>query len=277
MCTHDIPSYYVRQIQAWPKEKKETFKREYTTWDEERRKREAAVLTEARNISRQEESILLARYGLEVKRKIQDIPEEQKEKGEQKALMPQVPKSESVHMTFLEPNLNGKSHSTKRLPQNGKPGALSEGILQREEKTGSSSSSVLLGKKQTTTNDNTAEVSELLQVLRKYGPCDQEAAQEILSLCRKEAPLCTVRTVVEAVIVKADQMHGRIKQPIGFFRTAVPKLFATPGYADQTEAEIADRLKWDDRQKRMFAAEIMRSPEVTPQEREWAEGILKEG
>lgn len=265
---YEIPSYSLRLIQTWPKDRQEVFFRKHKDWWERTRELELEAMTFARIISSQEEDTLFSEFGLQKKRKTQVIPDVEKAKGNKKGtIMRQTPKNRFPRMTASLLSLEGIStEKTILRPSSSK---------QLESKSNNHPS------KPTTKNPD-PELLTILEALQKYGPCDLDAAQQLLTSCRKETAGATVRAILEAVNVKSWRMNGRVKNKIGFLLSAVPKMFSAAVL--QVQEEQAQELKAQELQSirarraqdRMTAQNILANPDLADEETKvWAEGIVK--
>ena len=103
---------------------------------------------------------------------------------------------------------------------------------------------------------------------------DDDAASDLWRRCLDHAPDARVDEVVHFIHLKAGKPGIRI--PLGFLLAAVPKCFKGDSYrqfrAGREQAREA-RVSRD----RMFAAEILKSPEADEEQREWAREVLGQG
>jgi predicted transcriptional regulator len=76
-----------------------------------------------------------------------------------------------------------------------------------------------------------SELRELKGSLEQYlGPLDDDATRQLLMLCRKRAPDCTIDEIVYFVSYKLRSVNG-IQNPVGFILTAVPRHFENNGHS----------------------------------------------
>lgn len=120
--------------------------------------------------------------------------------------------------------------------------------------------------------DSSSSLSAIVAALHRHVPdVDDDAASDLWRRCRDNAPDARVEEVVHFIHLKAGKPGIRI--PLGFLLTAVPKCFKGDSYrqfrAAREQASEA-RLARD----RMFATEILKSPEADEEQKEWAREVL---
>ena len=114
---------------------------------------------------------------------------------------------------------------------------------------------------------------QIVAALRRYAPdVDDDAASDLWNRCLAHAPGATAEEVVEFVHRKGG--HTGIRLPIGFLLAAVPKCFAGDSYrqfrAEKERGREAARAR-----DRLFAAEILSSPEADEEQKQWARDVLE--
>jgi hypothetical protein len=123
---------------------------------------------------------------------------------------------------------------------------------------------------------NTKEASSFLapivSTLRRYIPdVDDDAAVDLWNRCLENAPTAQVAEVVYFVDLKAGKPG--IRMPLGFLLTAVPKCFVGDSYRQFHEGRQRAHQA-DQSRDRMFAEEILRSPEADEEQKQWAREVL---
>jgi hypothetical protein len=125
---------------------------------------------------------------------------------------------------------------------------------------------------------NTAEASSsvlaaIVTALRSHIPdTDDDAAIALWQRCREQAPAATAAEVVHFIHLKAGKPG--IRMPLGFLLTAVPKCFQGDSYRQFLDERRRHRAAQSDRD-RMFAEEILKSPDADDEQREWAREVLR--
>jgi hypothetical protein len=100
---------------------------------------------------------------------------------------------------------------------------------------------------------------------------DDEAAADLWSRCLANAPSAQVAEVVHFIDLKAGKPG--IRMPLGFLLAAVPKCFMGDSYRQfREEHQRAHHVRLA--RDRMFAEEILRSPEADEEQKQWAKEVL---
>jgi len=124
---------------------------------------------------------------------------------------------------------------------------------------------------------NTGEASSsvppgIVAALRRHIPdVDDDAALDLWSRCRENAPDARVEEVAWFIDAKAGKPG--IRMPLGFLLTAVPKCFKGDSFRQFRDERERSRQSATDRE-RLFAAEILRSPDADEEQRQWAMELL---
>lgn len=112
----------------------------------------------------------------------------------------------------------------------------------------------------------------IIAALRRYAPdVDDDAAIDLWRRCNENAPEATLAEVVHFIDLKAGRPGIRV--PLGFLLTAVPKCFKGDSYR-QFRAERDRSRDAQLSRDRMFAEEILKSPDADEEQKEWAREIL---
>ncbi len=112
-----------------------------------------------------------------------------------------------------------------------------------------------------------------MAALRRYAPdVDDDAAARLWHACLEHAPQATVDEVVHFINLKAGRPGIRL--PLGFLLTAVPKCFKGDSYR-QFRAERDRGREAQLSRDRMFAEEILQSPDADEEQKQWARDILR--
>jgi len=126
-------------------------------------------------------------------------------------------------------------------------------------------------------SSSSSEIRELKTCLEQYlGPVDDDATRQLLALCRRRAPDCTVEEISYFVAYKMRSVNG-IHNPVGFILTAVPRHFENNAHSSVRallREEVARRRRnWEDEYRYWQAmAADPRNPEP---ERRQAEEVLR--
>jgi hypothetical protein len=118
----------------------------------------------------------------------------------------------------------------------------------------------------------------LAHSLAKWITLDDSAIQRIWDACRKGTPDCTEQEVAEFCSIKQPVLaSGRIDNPAGLLIRSVPKFFENGGGAalsdyrqEQYRARDRERLRL-----RRSAELILSDPDISPEERAWAEELMR--
>jgi hypothetical protein len=115
-------------------------------------------------------------------------------------------------------------------------------------------------------------LAAIVSALRRYIPdVDDEAAADLWNRCLENAPAAQLADVVHFIDLKAGKPG--IRMPLGFLLTAVPKCFLGDSYRQFREDRQRARQAGQTRD-RMFAEEILRSPEADEEQKQWAREVL---
>lgn len=122
-----------------------------------------------------------------------------------------------------------------------------------------------------------AEVQELKVCLEQHlGPLDDDATRQLLALCRRRAPDCTVEEIAYFVGYKMRSVNG-IHNPVGFILTAVPRHFENNAHSSVRallrEESARRRRNWEEEYRywQTTASDLRLSPE----ERRQAEEVIR--
>lgn len=120
--------------------------------------------------------------------------------------------------------------------------------------------------------ESSSSLAAVVSALRRYIPdVDDEAASELWSRCLENASSAQVAEVVHFIDLKAGKPG--IRMPLGFLLTAVPKCFLGDSYSQfREERQRANQA--GQARDRMFAAEILRSPDADEEQKQWAREVL---
>jgi hypothetical protein len=123
-----------------------------------------------------------------------------------------------------------------------------------------------------TPQSSSADISVIVAALRRYAPdVDDDAAATLWHACLQHAPEATIEELVHFINLKAGRPGIRL--PLGFLLTAVPKCFKGDSYRQfraERQRSRAAQLSRD----RMFAEEILKSPDADEEQKQWARDIL---
>jgi len=118
----------------------------------------------------------------------------------------------------------------------------------------------------------------LAQSLAQWITLDDSAVQRIWDACRKGTPDCTEQEVAEFCRIKQPLLEsGRIDNPAGLLIRSVPKFFENGGSAallDYRQEQYRARDREYQRLRRS-AELILSDPDLSPEERAWAEELLR--
>jgi hypothetical protein len=122
--------------------------------------------------------------------------------------------------------------------------------------------------------ESSSFLAVVVSALRRYIPdIDDEAAADLYHRCLENAPTAQVAEVVHFIELKAGKPG--IRMPLGFLLTAVPKCFLGDSYRQFREERQRTRQSGQTRD-RMFAEEILRSPEADEEQKQWAREVLND-
>ena len=120
--------------------------------------------------------------------------------------------------------------------------------------------------------ESSSFLAPLVAALRRRIPdIDDDAAIELWTRCLENAPSADLADVVHFVELKAGKPG--IRMPFGFLLTAVPKCFLGDSYRQFREERRSTRQAGR-RRDRLFAEEILRSPEADEEQKQWAREVL---
>ena len=120
--------------------------------------------------------------------------------------------------------------------------------------------------------ESSSFLAPIVTALRRYIPdVDDDAAVDLWHRCQANAPDAHVTEVVHFVELKAGKPG--IRMPLGFLLTAVPKCFAGDSYR-QFRQERHKARENEHTRERMFAEEILRSPDADEEQKQWAREVL---
>jgi len=119
---------------------------------------------------------------------------------------------------------------------------------------------------------SSSSLDAIVAALRSQIPdVDDEGAALLWQRCRQNASQATADEVIHFIHLKAGKPG--IRMPLGFLLTAVPKCFLGDSYRqfrEERQRSLASRTARD----RMFAEEILKSPEADEEQKEWAREAL---
>ena len=122
------------------------------------------------------------------------------------------------------------------------------------------------------TQESSSFLTAVVSALRRYIPdVDDEAAGDLWKRCLENAPSAQISEVVHFIDLKAGKPG--IRMPLGFLLTAVPKCFLGDSYR-QFREERQRALQTGQARDRMFAEEILRSPDADEEQKQWAREVL---
>jgi hypothetical protein len=121
--------------------------------------------------------------------------------------------------------------------------------------------------------ESSSDIRALVSALRRYAPdVDDDAAADLWQRCLANAPDARIEEIVHMIHLKAGKPGIRL--PLGFLLAAVPKCFKGDSYrqfrADRERSREAARAR-----DRLFAAEILKSPEADEEQKLWAREVLE--
>jgi len=122
---------------------------------------------------------------------------------------------------------------------------------------------------------SSSALETIVAALRSHIPdVDDDAALLLWQRCRTNAPAAETSEIVHFIHLKAGKPG--IRMPLGFLLTAVPKCFLGDSYRQFREEHQRAQATHAARD-RLFAEEILRSPEADEEQKEWAREILFPG
>jgi len=120
--------------------------------------------------------------------------------------------------------------------------------------------------------ESSSFLAPMVAALRRHIPdVDDDAAAELWSRCLEHAPSAQIEELVHFIDLKAGKPG--IRMPLGFLLTAVPKCFQGDSYRQFREERQRARQAGAARD-RMFAEEILRSPDADEEQKQWAREVL---
>ena len=119
------------------------------------------------------------------------------------------------------------------------------------------------------------EVDQVARAFMTWAPADDDGIADLIVLCRQVRADATIDEIAAMVNEKGPSIRTA-KRPIGLAKIAVPRCFAGGSFearrlslqrqAEQVERDRAAGAERD----RMFAEEILRSPDADEDQRQWA-------
>lgn len=107
-----------------------------------------------------------------------------------------------------------------------------------------------------------------MAALRRYVPdVDDDVAGDLFRRCLENAPGASIDEILYVIHLKAGKPGIRV--PLGFLLTAVPKCFKGDSYRQFRAGRDRGREASLERD-RLFAAEILKSPEADEEQKQWA-------
>ena len=110
--------------------------------------------------------------------------------------------------------------------------------------------------------------ASIVAALRRYVPdVDDDVAGDLFRRCLENAPGASIDEILYVIHLKAGKPGIRV--PLGFLLTAVPKCFKGDSYRQFRAGRDRGREASLERD-RLFAAEILKSPEADEEQKQWA-------
>jgi hypothetical protein len=100
---------------------------------------------------------------------------------------------------------------------------------------------------------------------------DDDGAANLFHRCLENAPEARIDEILQIIHLKAGKPGIRV--PLGFLLAAVPKCFKGDSYRHFRAERDRGREAALERD-RLFAAEILKSPEADEEQKQWAREIL---
>lgn len=123
-----------------------------------------------------------------------------------------------------------------------------------------------------TEEESSSSLALIVTALRRYVPdVDDDIAADLWRRCLENAPEARMEEVLRVIHLKAGKPGIRV--PLGFLLTAVPKCFKGDAYRQFREERERSREAALARD-RLFAAEILKSPEADDEQKQWAREVL---
>ena len=126
-----------------------------------------------------------------------------------------------------------------------------------------------------TEESSSSGLALIIGALRRYiSDVDDDGAAALWRRCLEQAPDARLEEIVHFIHLKAGKPGIRV--PLGFLLTAVPKCFKGDSYR-QFRAERERSRRANLSRDRMFAAEILDSPDADEEQKQWAREVLEAG
>lgn len=123
-----------------------------------------------------------------------------------------------------------------------------------------------------TRQESSSAIPLIVGALRRYAPdVDDDAAARLWHACLEHAPDARIDELVHFINLKAGRPGIRV--PLGFLLAAVPKCFKGDSYR-QFRAERERGREAQLSRDRMFAEEILKSPDADEEQKQWAREVL---
>ena len=120
--------------------------------------------------------------------------------------------------------------------------------------------------------ESSSGVASIVAALRRYVPdVDDDVAADLYRRCLENAPEARIDEILHVIHLKAGKPGIRV--PLGFLLAAVPKCFKGDSYR-QFRAERDRGREASLQRDRLFAAEILKSPEADEEQKQWARETL---
>jgi hypothetical protein len=126
-----------------------------------------------------------------------------------------------------------------------------------------------------TAQESSSGLAAIVGALGRYVPdVDDDVAADLWHRCLENAPEARLDEILRVIHLKAGKPGIRV--PLGFLLTAVPKCFKGDSYR-QFRAERERSREANLERDRLFAAEILKSPEADEEQKQWAREVLGAG
>ena len=120
--------------------------------------------------------------------------------------------------------------------------------------------------------ESSSGLAAVVEALRRYIPdVDDDGAANLFRRCLENAPEARIDEILHIIHLKAGKPGIRV--PLGFLLAAVPKCFKGDSYRHFRAERDRGREAALERD-RLFAAEILKSPEADEEQKQWAREIL---
>jgi hypothetical protein len=121
---------------------------------------------------------------------------------------------------------------------------------------------------------SSSDRARVIEELRKYGPVDDEAVDELINLCRKSSPDLCVEEMVEMIPKKLSGVQIK-RSVMGFLLGSLPKCFKGESFAQfRRERQLA--LESEHQRNLKAARAFLDDPESCEEHRIWARQVLKD-